>query len=140
MSPVLRRIARHVGLVRTSRPAKRHHRARQVLAGVAAVTFAVLCAVVFERDGYCCRACGAPVDTTAPKDDLSAAHPHHIVWRSKSGADTTVNVCTLCARCHAQAHGQDGARLIVAGDADHQLTFTRASRSWSTYPMQESRS
>jgi len=49
---------------------------------------------VLDRDGHRCRVCG---DT----DDL---HVHHILPRHCGGADSPVNLVTLCADCHMVAH------------------------------------
>jgi 5-methylcytosine-specific restriction endonuclease McrA len=53
-------------------------------------------AAVLERDGRCCRICGAWQASPAL---------HHIQYRSGGGADTVANLITLCwlpgsADCH----------------------------------------
>ena len=49
---------------------------------------------VLDRDGHRCRICGET-------DDL---HVHHILPRHCGGADSPVNLITLCADCHMAAH------------------------------------
>lgn len=51
----------------------------------------------------------------------SALHRHHLVYRSKQGADTTSNLLTLCAYCHALAHAKQ--LQILGTNADRALTY-----------------
>lgn len=129
-------LTRHVGPARSVAPAR--HRRVVDLVGAVAVAFSVLAAQVFARDGHRCRACHVPVDVNAPITELSAAHPHHILLRSKGGVDSSTNLCTLCARCHARAHGTDGSRLRITGNADVCLSFSRAGHTWTSRPALES--
>jgi hypothetical protein len=46
-------------------------------------------ALIFHRDDRRCRACGA-----------LGTDPHHLLYRSLGGPDTTQNVITLCPPCH----------------------------------------
>lgn len=52
----------------------------------------LLRAMVFERDGYRCMACGAT-------DDLSV---DHIIAESKGGPTTLDNLQTLCRSCNSR--------------------------------------
>lgn len=71
-----------------------------------AVAFAVS-----ERDGRACRCC-------ARKDGL---HHHHLVFRSRGGADSTENELLLCKFCHALIHARQ--LWILGKNADKRLTF-----------------
>lgn len=57
---------------------------------------------VFQRDDYTCTCCGAQ---GGPNGD-SELHPDHVVSRSRSGADTTDNLRTLCRLCHQARHAR----------------------------------
>lgn len=76
--------------------------------------------LVAERDQRRCRCCGrgGRYDATASEQAL---HRHHLVYRSKQGADTTTNLISLCAWCHALIH----ARQLwpVDADADRLVRF-----------------
>ncbi len=52
---------------------------------------------VYRRDGYRCALC----------DSTKYLQLHHVVPRGKGGPDTEQNLITLCADCHALAHGTD---------------------------------
>lgn len=77
--------------------------------------YRLLCAKVDKRDGLTCRVCRRYV---GPRE----AHHHHIVFRSRGGADTTGNLVRVCVECHADIHGK---RLAVSGDADGHLEIVR---------------
>ncbi len=47
-----------------------------------------------RRDGWRCQSCGA----------MSNLEVHHQQFRSHSGADSELNLITLCTQCHSQAH------------------------------------
>jgi hypothetical protein len=68
-------------------------------------------AAVTFRDDHRCRCCGR-------KDNL---HHHHLVFRSKQGADSTENVCLLCRFCHALLHARQ--LWILGKNADKRLSF-----------------
>jgi len=53
---------------------------------------------ILQRDGWRCQFCGA-------RRNLEV---HHIEYRSYLGADTEVNLITLCACCHRSMHGASG--------------------------------
>jgi 5-methylcytosine-specific restriction endonuclease McrA len=55
-----------------------------------------LCQRVLERDGWRCQRCGR-------RDKLQI---HHIIPRSRLGADAEENLITLCAQCHREVHLQ----------------------------------
>jgi 5-methylcytosine-specific restriction endonuclease McrA len=87
-------------------------------------TLSALYRTVYQRDGYRCVACRAPVDP-ASLDPLKRAHPHHIVPRSLAGKavkHTTANVTTLCKSCHYDVHDK---HLSISGNADKRLTIKR---------------
>jgi 5-methylcytosine-specific restriction endonuclease McrA len=50
---------------------------------------------VLRRDGWRCQSCGTMVNLEV----------HHNQFRSHSGDDSDENLITLCATCHASAHG-----------------------------------
>ncbi len=50
---------------------------------------------VLRRDGWRCQSCGA----------MSTLEAHHKEFRSHSGDDSSQNLITLCASCHASVHG-----------------------------------
>lgn len=50
---------------------------------------------VYSRDNYACALC----------DSTKYLQIHHYVHRSQGGDDTPHNLITLCADCHALAHG-----------------------------------
>lgn len=50
---------------------------------------------VYRRDGWRCALC----------DDTRQLQIHHAVPRAAGGSDFPDNLITLCARCHAAAHG-----------------------------------
>lgn len=85
-----------------------------------------LCRLVDARDGKACRCCDKRSDPEAT-GLLVRGHRHHIVYRSAGGQDTTANVVTICADCHAAEHAN---RLRIDGvqgeaDADKALIFWR---------------
>lgn len=55
---------------------------------------------VFDRDGYRCTGCGA---RGGDRGDAEL-HADHIVPKAAGGRDTTGNLTTRCASCHAQRH------------------------------------
>ena len=52
---------------------------------------------VYRRDGWRCALC----------DSTQYIQIHHVVPRGKGGPQTMQNMITLCADCHALAHGMD---------------------------------
>lgn len=53
---------------------------------------------IYRRDGYRCALC----------DGTRYIQIHHVVPRGQGGPrDNTANMITLCADCHALAHGMD---------------------------------
>lgn len=52
---------------------------------------------VYRRDGWRCALC----------DSTKYIQIHHIVKRSEGGSNHPHNLITLCADCHALAHGMD---------------------------------
>ncbi len=50
---------------------------------------------VYRRDGYRCAIC----------DSTKYLQIHHCIKRSQGGTDLPQNLITLCADCHALAHG-----------------------------------
>lgn len=58
---------------------------------------------VYRRDGYRCALC----------DSTKYLQIHHIVPRGKGGpVDAEMNLITLCADCHALAHGTNLRDLV----------------------------
>ena len=50
---------------------------------------------ILRRDGWRCQSCGA----------MANLEVHHSVFRGQLGNDSEENLITLCAACHANAHG-----------------------------------
>lgn len=90
-----------------SRPAffSRRDQAREKLRTLQAVH-----AAVRQRDSRQCRCCGKP-----------ATHQHHIVYRSKGGENSSENLITLDAGCHALIHARQ--LWIIGTNADKWLLF-----------------
>lgn len=80
-----------------------------------------VCKVVDHRDGKRCRVCGRRCDPNAA-DLVRHAHRHHITYRSAGGQDTSDNLVTLCAECHADEHAH---RLKVEGNGDTGIEVWR---------------
>jgi len=59
-----------------------------------AVSYEYLRLQVLRRDGWRCQSCGAMLNLEV----------HHQRFRSHSGADSELNLITLCGACHSQAH------------------------------------
>jgi 5-methylcytosine-specific restriction endonuclease McrA len=53
-------------------------------------------ALVFQRDGFRCVACGFSIRSTLAV--------HHIIPKSLGGRDHEANLKTLCANCHRIVH------------------------------------
>jgi 5-methylcytosine-specific restriction endonuclease McrA len=79
-----------------------------------------VCKIVDARDARSCRCCDKR--TNADAVGLMRGHRHHIVYRSAGGPDTSANLVTLCAACHNDEHQH---RLLIDGNADEKLTFSR---------------
>ena len=54
-----------------------------------------------KRDNWTCQKCGSK---GAKYGDIEL-HAHHIVPKSKDGADKLCNLITLCKKCHENQHG-----------------------------------
>ncbi len=66
---------------------------------------------VYNRDGYRCALC----------DSTKYLQIHHYCKRSLGGNDTEHNLITLCADCHALAHGtilRDWQKGMTAEDIE----------------------
>ncbi len=59
------------------------------------VSYETLRQQVLRRDGWRCQLCGS----------MSNLEVHHKEFRSHAGEDSELNLITLCAECHASAHG-----------------------------------
>jgi hypothetical protein len=61
---------------------------------------------VMERDGFCCRACGAK----------GRLHAHHVnSWAEHPGLRFELsNGVTLCLECHAQVHPERKALILAS--------------------------
>lgn len=104
------------------KPEPRARVKRQKVAQDEAAWLAV-CKVVDARDRHHCRACGRRCDPNA-SDLLRHGHRHHLTYRSAGGQDTTENLVTLCAECHADEHAH---RLKVEGNGDTGIEVWRLS-------------
>ena len=61
---------------------------------------------VYRRDGYRCALC----------DSTQYIQIHHYIPRGKGGSNTMHNLITLCAACHAQAHGTKIYEMDISVD------------------------
>lgn len=50
---------------------------------------------IYRRDGFACALCGGS----------QGLQIHHYIHRGEGGSDHPHNLITLCAVCHAEAHG-----------------------------------
>lgn len=67
---------------------------------------------VYRRDGYRCALC----------DSTRYIQIHHIVPRGKGGPrENEMNLITLCADCHALAHGTNLRDLVDYDDPERQV-------------------
>lgn len=92
-----------------------------------------VCKLVDQRDGKRCRCCGKRSDPDAT-GLLARGHRHHLIYRSAGGTDTTGNLCTLDASCHADAHAN---KLRIEGNPDVALTFFRKDAKGEWYVVRE---
>jgi 5-methylcytosine-specific restriction endonuclease McrA len=46
--------------------------------------------------------------------------PHHIVFRSQGGHDTTDNLISLCIECHNDAHGKGKSKTTTPKEVLYQ--------------------
>lgn len=53
---------------------------------------------VHERDNYACQICG--------KEKYGLDYPHHVLFKSRGGSDTSENLITLCMECHRKVHDE----------------------------------
>lgn len=60
--------------------------------------------LVYRRDGFRCTLC----------DSTKYIQLHHIIKRSQGGSNSPHNLITLCADCHALAHGMNLQGVIDA--------------------------
>mgnify|MGYP003624775335 CR=1 FL=1 len=81
-------------------------------------TWRKVCREVDIRDDGKCRACSRRTTVAFPPTHPLSRHRHHIVFRSQRGPDTTANVLTLCAICHADVHAH---WLEIIGNANGEL-------------------
>ena len=90
-------------------------------------------AAVDARDKRICRCCGhrSNIDGVGL---LDRGHRHHITYRSKGGAMSQVNICLLCADCHAEVHHK---RLDVRGNAEEALSFWRRDEAGAWYCVRQ---
>lgn len=67
---------------------------------------------VYRRDGYRCALC----------DSTKYLQIHHVVPRGQGGpVDNEQNLITLCADCHALAHGVNLRDLVDFADPERQV-------------------
>ena len=70
-------------------------------------------AAIYERDGYQCKLCNEPVDTTAdPQRDDWAPTLDHIIPRSKGGTHDVSNLRTAHRWCNSVRGDRDDADLF----------------------------
>lgn len=73
----------------------------------ASIRQADLYLAIERRDRGRCRVCCR----------IAWLHRHHIIYRSRGGADTSDNLISVCRECHADIHG---GTLKLHGDADRR--------------------
>ena len=67
---------------------------------------------IYRRDGYRCALC----------DSTSYIQIHHVVPRGEGGpVENPQNLITLCADCHALAHGMNLRDLADFADPERQV-------------------
>lgn len=106
----------------------------------AAAAWEVRKAEAYKRDHGHCRAFGTPLRLKPRYEgDLTAMHPHHVIFRSRGGSDELDNIATLSPEAHDLIHGLRAERLHCAGHANETLTFWltdaetgRVLRSWES--------
>lgn len=79
---------------------------------------------VYKRDQGRCRAFNVSLRLKARHEgDLTAMHPHHVIFRSQGGTDDLENIATLSPVAHDLIHGLHAKRLHCSGNANETLTF-----------------
>ncbi len=56
---------------------------------------------LWKRQGGRCPRCGQPITS------ITGWHSHHVIWRSRGGADTAANRLLLHPTCHRQVHARN---------------------------------
>jgi hypothetical protein len=80
-----------------------------------------VCRLVTQREEGRCRVYGTRTDPFAV-GRAHHGHHHHIMPRSRGGADTTANLVLISAKAHDEIHVKK--TLVVEGDADTGLTIS----------------
>ena len=88
---------------------------------------------IYARDGFRCALC----------DSTDGLQIHHVIPRGRGGGNSTMNLITLCWRCHAAAHGtiinpgqpsaQDIEQACVEYVSDY---YANQGRPWSPWGPQ----
>lgn len=89
---------------------------------------------IYRRDGYRCALC----------DSTRYIQIHHAVPRGEGGTDSAHNLITLCADCHALAHGTDLRGLgATREDVDQAIveyladTYAEEGIVWNPWTREE---
>lgn len=85
------------------------------------VSYETLRQQVLRRDGWRCQSCGT----------MSNLEVHHTEFRSHVGEDSELNLITLCAKCHARAHGTWKSDDSIAGRPPVQPDWYRPAATGS---------
>lgn len=72
-------------------------------------------AVCDARDGERCRVCQRRISIRALTSQHKTIH-HHLIYRSKCGANEPYNILSICCDCNSDIHVHGTLRL--EGDAD----------------------
>lgn len=93
-------------------------------AGAMARAWESLKRTIMLRDKGRCRLCGKRCSYSAASLSTKA-DPHHIIFQSAGGEDTTANVLVLCRSCHDDLHVHRS--VMLSGDADERDEMNRGS-------------
>jgi hypothetical protein len=76
---------------------------------------------LLRRDGYCCSTPGCPeAKRYRPPGHHLWLEVHHIVYYTNNGGTISINLITLCSRCHKNLHN---GHLRITGQAPDGLVF-----------------
>jgi 5-methylcytosine-specific restriction endonuclease McrA len=77
-----------------------------------------------KRDKNRCRCCGVFVHFDSIVLPLKQGQVHHIIYRSKGGANDSNNLVLVCAKCHAKIHAHE---IEVVGTSAKDVQFRKVA-------------
>lgn len=86
-----------------------------------------VCRKVERRDGHLCRCCRCALTKTIRLQGDRMEH-HHVIPKSRGGADTIENVAVICKNCHDERHVT--RVLHITGNAEYELEFEKGGKTW----------